>query len=118
MIKCEFSKPKYELFVLFDLKIIPMTTCFTREHVKILKNIGYSHIKVASYDCSSFSMLRELNQYFKKIILSTGASYDQEILKAVNIIDKKKLSLLHCVTIYPTLKKQLHLSRIGFLKKL
>lgn len=24
MIKCEFSKPKYELFVLFDLKIIPM----------------------------------------------------------------------------------------------
>ena len=110
--KLELSYKDNEYFIRLcnDLKIIPMTTCFTREHVKILKNIGYSHIKVASYDCSSFAMLRELNKYFKKIILSTGATYDQEILKAVKIIDKKKLNLLHCVTIYPTLKKQLNLS--------
>lgn len=99
------------------LNVTPMTTCFSREHAKTLYEIGYKNIKVASYDCSSFQMLRELNVLFDKIYVSTGATYDQEIKSAYQIIDKKKLSFLHCVTIYPTPKNKLHLSRINFLKK-
>ena len=99
------------------LNVTPMTTCFSREHVKSLHEIGYKKIKVASYDCASFQMLKELNKLFDKIYVSTGATYDQEINFAHKIIDNQKLSFLHCVTIYPTPKNQLHLSRINFLKK-
>lgn len=117
--KLELSIKDNEHFIRLceKLNVTPMTTCFSREHVKKLHDIGYKKIKVASYDCASFQMLRELNKLFDKIYVSTGATYDQEIELANQIIDKKKLSFLHCVTIYPTPINQLHLARINFLKK-
>ena len=78
-----------------------MTTCFSREHVKSLHEIGYKKIKVASYDCASFQMLKELNKLFDKIYVSTGATYDQEINFAHKIIDNQKLSF--CIVLQFTL---------------
>lgn len=117
--KLELSIKDNDYFIRLceKLNVSPMTTCFSREHVKILREIGYKKIKVASYDCGSFQMLREMNELFDKIYVSTGATFDQEIEVTHKIIDKKKLNFLHCVTIYPTPKKQLHLSRIEYLKK-
>lgn len=115
----ELSVKDNEYFIKLCEKVgvIPMTTCFTREHVKILRDIGYTKIKIASYDCSSFQLLKEVNKEFKKVYVSTGATFDHEISLANRIIDKNKLNFLHCVTIYPTPHQQLHLSRINFLKK-
>ena len=42
----------------------PVTTCFAREHIEKLLDIGFRTIKVASYDCASFQMLRELKNVF------------------------------------------------------
>ena len=117
--KLELSIKDNEFFIRLckEVNVTPMTTCFAREHVDILSDLGYESIKVASYDCASFQMLRELNNKFKKIYISTGATYDSEIVKASSLIKKSKLNLLHCVTIYPTPISELHLSRIEFLKK-
>ena len=39
-------------------------------------------IKVSSFDCSSFKMIEELaDTKFEEIIVSTGATYDDEIQK-------------------------------------
>jgi len=97
----------------------PAITCFTKNSVKILKNIGFKVIKVASYDCASFSLIKMLSKQFKNIIVSTGATYNDEIEKTSKILKKNKInfSLLHCVSIYPTPFKLLNLSRINFLKK-
>ena len=97
-------------------KVIPLTTCFTRQDIPFIRKLGFEEIKVASYDCSSYPMLRELKDEFKHIYLSTGATYDVEIKHAAEIL-KKNFSLLHCVTQYPTELKNLNLSRIKFLKK-
>ena len=96
-------------------KVIPLTTCFAREHIKEIKNLGFKEIKVASYDCSSYQMLRELKKNFSHIYLSTGASYNQEIKKASDIL-KNNFSLLHCVTEYPTKINNVNLSRLNFLR--
>jgi sialic acid synthase SpsE len=54
----------------------PMATCFSRDHVLELSQLGFDTIKVASYDCASFQMLRELKGKYRHIIVSTGATFD------------------------------------------
>ncbi len=95
----------------------PAITCFSRQDVDEIKNLGFQTIKIASYDCASFQLLREVKKKFKKIIVSTGATYDNEIQKASSILKGKDFVFLHCVTIYPTPLKKINLDRINFLKK-
>ena len=47
-------------------------------------------------------------------------SFDEEIKKTCNILNEnnKNYSLLHCVSIYPTPLKEVHLNRIEFLREL
>ncbi len=119
--KLELSHREFEKFVKICEKnhIKPAITCFAREHIQEIYNFGFKIIKVASYDCASFQLLRELKKKFNRIIVSTGATYDEEIKLASQILNNKKinLSLLHCVTIYPTPLDKLNLSRIAYLKK-
>jgi sialic acid synthase SpsE len=98
--------------------LIPMTTCFTRAHVGPLRDIGFKSIKVASYDCGSYPMLRELQSSFDEIIVSTGASFDDEIRHASETLDGSNFAFLHCVTIYPTPLSETHLDRMAFLREL
>ncbi len=98
--------------------LIPMTTCFTRCQAKSLSEMGFRSIKVASYDCASFPLLRDLRSLFDEIIVSTGASYEDEVIKASEILHGTKFSFLHCVTLYPTPLHEMHLARMNWLKEL
>lgn len=117
--KLEINYKETEKFVkrCISKKVIPMTTCFSRNRINDLYNLGFRYIKVASYDCGSFQMIRELSERFKYLIISTGATFDSEIIKTNEILKKKKIdySFLHCVTSYPTSLNNLHLSRIKYL---
>ena len=97
----------------------PMITCFTRDDVDIIHDLGFKHIKLASYDCGSFPLVRDICKKFKKIFISTGATYDDEIKKTSFICKKNNIDpvFLHCVTIYPTSPKHFNLKRISFLNK-
>ena len=76
-------------------------------------------IKVASFDCASSELLKDLSKSkFKTIYVSTGATFDSEILRAKQILKKKKLILLHCISIYPTTPKVANMNRINFLRKI
>jgi sialic acid synthase SpsE len=101
--------------------IIPMTTIFARNRVQEVASLPWPKriVKVASYDCPSFPFLRELCEEFDHLIVSTGASYDEEIKKAAALVKKagKKLTLLHCVTSYPNTLQMCNLSRTKWLKK-
>jgi len=98
--------------------LIPMTTCFVREHVNHLAELGFSSIKVASYDCASFPLLKELSKKFDEIIVSTGATYDDEVIHAAEILKDTNFSMLHCVTLYPTPLEQMHMARMEWLRTL
>lgn len=100
-----------------SLNVEPAITCFTRQDVNIINKIGFKTVKIASYDCASFQLLRDVKNKFNKIIVSTGATFDNEIKKAANILKGKNFTFLHCVTIYPTPLESINLERINFLKK-
>ena len=98
----------------------PLTTCFARGDVKKIKNLGFSEIKVASYDCSSYQLVRELITHFSHLYISTGATYDEEVSYLASILNKtaNTFSFLQCTTIYPTPINLLNLTRMKFLESL
>lgn len=98
--------------------LVPMTTCFVRAHANDIVQAGFRSVKIASYDCASFPMLRELRNLFDEIVVSTGATFDDEVIHAASILKGKKYAFLHCVTIYPTPLDQMHLLRIQWLRTL
>ena len=96
----------------------PLTTCFSRDSIDFIANAGFREVKVASYDCGSPPLLEELASRFDALVVSTGASTDQEIEVAAQCLqDKCEFTLLHCVTMYPTPLEQMHLLRMQWLKQ-
>jgi N,N'-diacetyllegionaminate synthase len=97
--------------------ILPLTTVFSRSRIPFIASLGWEAVKIASYDCASLPMLREVKGYFKHLFVSTGATYDSEIQQAAGLLCDGSFSFLHAVTIYPTPLDEFHLSRMDFLRQ-
>ncbi len=98
--------------------IKPLTTVFSRSRIPFIASLGWDAVKVASYDCGSLPMLRELKAHFPHLFISTGATYDSEIEAAASLMGDHSFSILHCVTIYPTPLNEMHLARLDYLRTL
>lgn len=97
--------------------VVPMTTCFTRDTLQEIIDCGFKAIKIASYDCASYQMIREVSKHCNDIFISTGATFDEEIEQTANILSDIDFTFLHCVTMYPTPLEEMHLNRMLWLKK-
>lgn len=117
----ELSEDECARFVEYveSVGLVPMTTCFARGDIEQIAQQGFRTVKVASYDCASFPMLRELAARFDYLYVSTGATFDDELRHAAHVLREhaKGYSLLHCVTQYPTPLEAMHLNRIGWLRQ-
>ena len=87
-----------------------------------LNKIGEKIIKIPSGEITNLILLKEIGKFKIKIILSTGMSNLKEIDQAINILVKggtkrKNISLLHCVTAYPTPMKYVNLKALTLIKK-
>jgi N,N'-diacetyllegionaminate synthase len=95
----------------------PMTTVVTRTAVPELRELGYEGIKIASYDCASYPLLRDVRRFWSTIVVSTGATFDEEVARAAETLAGTDLTLLHAVTVYPTPLDEVHLRRMSFLRR-
>jgi N,N'-diacetyllegionaminate synthase len=95
----------------------PMITIFTRFVAEHYRAMGFEVAKIASYDCRSVPLLEEVAAVFPDVVVSTGATFDDEIVRATEVFAPQQLSLLHAVTIYPTSLDDLHLSRMEWLRQ-
>jgi len=117
--KLELSYEQQADFVDYCKKIgvKPLTTAFNRLSINKIVEAGFENIKIASYDCGAIPLLNDVKLKFSNIIVSTGATYDDEIKLAANVLGGCNFSFLHCVTIYPTPLNQFHLSRMQYLRQ-
>jgi sialic acid synthase SpsE len=97
--------------------VAPMITVFTRAEVERLGQMGFEAVKIASYDCASPPLLADVARQWARVFVSTGATHDHEIAAAAEVLRTVELTLLHCVTIYPTPLDQLHLRRMHWLRR-
>ena len=97
--------------------VLSMTTLFTRAAARDVRELGFDAVKIASYDCASFPLLRDARRWWSTLVVSTGATYDAEIERAAEVLAGSRYTFLHCVTLYPTPMAELHLRRMGWLRR-
>lgn len=91
-----------------------LCTAFEMESLQFLtNNIGMPYYKIPSGEILTVDMLEHIAGQKKPILLSTGmASYD-EIEESVQVINKdrnKDITILHCISNYPTPAEDVNLN--------
>lgn len=85
----------------------------------LLKLFTPDYLKVASRDLTNLPLLAAMAETKIPIILSTGMAGKKELDDALAVITKyhENISILHCVSQYPTHPENLNLKTISYLKK-
>ena len=106
-----------------DVGIEFLSTPFDAGAVDFLINdLGLRRIKLASFDVTNTKFLDIINKYGKQysdlnVIMSCGMASSYDILSAIGILeDVFCLTLLHCISSYPTPDLQVNLSSINSLR--
>jgi N,N'-diacetyllegionaminate synthase len=104
--------------------IKPLFTAFTLESVDLLKQLGMKHVKIASPDANSWTLIDRCLDAFEHVFISTGCHTDEEVDHLLQYLISGgrayKCTILHCVSEYPTplahvnMKRMLRLKGNGF----
>jgi sialic acid synthase len=94
------------------------TICATGA-LSLLKKFYPDYIKVASRDLTNLPLLAALAETKVPMIVSTGMGGKTELDEALNVITSfhSEVSILHCVSEYPTQPKNANLNSISYLLK-
>tara|TARA_B100001057_G_scaffold475175_1_gene541676 strand:- start:916 stop:1902 length:987 start_codon:yes stop_codon:yes gene_type:complete len=96
-------------------KINFLATAFEEESLKFLNTLKVDFIKVSSGEINNLPFLKLIKKTKKRVLLSTGASTTKDVANALNLLNKKKVTLLHCNSAYPSPINDLNLNSIKFL---
>jgi sialic acid synthase len=93
-------------------------TLCARGCLSLLKLFTPDYLKVASRDLTNLPLLAAMAETRLPIILSTGMSGQEELDEALEVITRyhSAISILHCVSEYPTQYENVNLNTIPFLK--
>jgi sialic acid synthase len=85
--------------------------------LSILRYFSPDKLKVASRDLTNLPLLQAMAETKIPIIVSTGMAGKKELDEAIEVITKyhSNLSILHCVSQYPTEPKNVNLNTIKYL---
>ena len=86
--------------------------------LSMMKYFTPDYLKVASRDLTNIPLLEALAETKIPMILSTGMAGKKELDEALEVITKyhNEISILHCVSQYPTNPNNLNLNTIKYLK--
>ena len=102
--KLELSYNQHSILINYckKRKINYLASVFDIESLNFLRKKS-SSIKIPSGEITNYQLLKNIRKRrFLKIFLSTGASNINEVEKAIEILGKKNLYLLHANSEYPT----------------
>ncbi len=96
-----------------------LCTPWDNESVDLLESIGVPAYKVASPDLTNVFLLERLAQTGRPLIMSTGMSRWDEIVRSVEFLKEHDVAfaLLHCQSTYPAPFKDVHLSFMDRLRQ-
>lgn len=100
------------------LNLNAFSSVFSLKALDYLEKIGCPRYKVASFEITHLELLDAVAQTGKPVVLSTGMASKEELAEAVVKFKAGNLTLLHCVSGYPTPLDEMNLWRIQALENL
>ena len=101
-------------------KIICFSSAFDPENVDELEKLKCPIYKVASFEMLHEPLIESIARTKKPIIISTGIASLDEISQSYNLTKKYKIkdvTLLYCVSNYPSKSSDFNLNNIEIIKK-
>lgn len=98
--------------------ILWFASCWDEPSVDFVGQFDPPCYKVASASLTDGGLLRHIRNRGKPVILSTGMSTLEQIRRAVEMLGRNNLILLHCVSTYPADLREINLRVIETLKTL
>jgi N-acetylneuraminate synthase len=99
-----------------EVKIDWFASCWDEASVDVIVKLKVPCFKIASASLTDDNLLRHTRATGKPIILSTGMSTVKEVDRAVEILGKQDLILLHACSTYPAYYEELNLRVIDLLR--
>ena len=110
-----------ELFkIAKEENIICFSTAFDESAIELLESLEAPAYKVASFEVTDLTLLKNIALTKKPVIMSTGMANQDEIEEAVSTLKlngTERLAILHCVSGYPTSPKDANLQTLVDLEK-
>ena len=113
-----WHKPLYKYAKEKKIKIF--STPFSIEGVDFLENLNSKIYKVSSFEMNDLNLIKKIAKTKKPMIISTGLSNLKEIdltLKTAKKYGCKDITLLYCVSNYPSNANDFNLNNINILSK-
>lgn len=98
-----------------------ISTPFDFNAVDELVELGVKRIKIASFEATDKVFVKYIGETKLPVIFSTGLMEDQEILRTISWLLESgcsNITVLHCISSYPTSNSDIQLWRIKHLKKI
>ncbi len=99
-------------------KISFLSSVFSIPDAQLLKDLNCEIVKIPSFESRNNDLITFCNNNFKEIIMSSGTSTFEEIKLSVSIVDKAKLYLMHCVSVYPGEYNEANIPKMNKLKSI
>ena len=102
-----------------SLGIKVFSTPFDETAVDFLQKLNCPIYKIASFEMTDLNLVKKVSQTKKPIIISTGMANMKEIETTVKVARKngaKNITLLYCVSNYPSVVNDFNLNNIKILK--
>jgi N-acetylneuraminate synthase len=100
-----------------DHDILWSASPWDEESVDFLAGFDVPYYKIAAASLTDAGLLRKIKEKGKPVIMSTGMSEMNEIDKAVALLNKENLVLMHCVSQYPAAPENINLRAMITLKE-
>jgi len=99
-----------------------LSTAFDLESIDMLVGFGLEQYKIPSGEITNLPYLQKIGKLKKEIIISTGMSTLEEVEDAISVLmengtERKKITVLHCNTEYPTPMQDVNLRAMLTLKQ-
>lgn len=113
----KWHKEAFSLSKKLGVKIF--SSPFSIRAVDLLEKLNVPLYKIASFEITDLKLVDYIASKKKPIIMSTGMANKKEIDQAIKVIKKyhNKITLLYCVSGYPTKERETNLINLVSLKK-
>jgi|TARA_B110000483_G_scaffold54722_1_gene68275 pseudaminic acid synthase len=114
----EWHKKLFDYAKKINIKIF--SSPFDESAVEFLQKLNCSIYKIASFEMTDLPLIKKVVQTKKPIIISTGAASMKEITESYNYAKKcgaRDITLMYCVSNYPSKNSDFNLNNIRILKK-